>query len=171
MPPYPGSERTRTPRPVPTLFSRPTRIWFEESFDRPTEIQRQGCEVTATGEHALLVAPTGSGKTLAAFLSAIDRCLSLPADTEPGTRLVYVSPLQALVYDVERNLRAPLAGVRRVAERLRPPLRGVRVDIRTGDTPQRERQRQAREPREILVTTPESLFLVLGSRAALNLAA
>jgi len=151
------------------LFSQATRTWFEESFERPTEIQRRGWEATALGQSALLVAPTGSGKTLAAFLAAIDRCLSLPPDAEPGTRVVYVSPLKALAYDVERNLRAPLAGIRRVAERLGQPLRDLRIDVRTGDTPQRERRRQAREPGEILVTTPESLFLVLGSGASGNL--
>ncbi|MEA3273713.1 MAG: DEAD/DEAH box helicase [Pseudomonadota bacterium] len=151
------------------MFSAAVDTWFRESFEGPTEVQRRGWAVTASGKHAMLVAPTGSGKTLAAFLAAIDGCLSLPADVPAGFRVVYVSPLKALVYDVERNLRAPLAGVRRVSERLGKVGREVRVDIRTGDTSRRERERQARDPGEILVTTPESLFLVLGSRSAGNL--
>ena len=151
------------------MFTTATQSWFERSFDAPTEVQRRGWEVTARGEHALLVAPTGSGKTLAAFLAAIDSCLSLPDDAGPGTRVVYVSPLKALVYDVERNLRAPLAGIGRAAGCGSEHCRAIRVDIRTGDTPPRERQRQAREPAEILVTTPESLYLILASRAARNL--
>jgi ATP-dependent Lhr-like helicase len=151
------------------MFTGATQSWFDRSFDAPTDIQRRGWGVTGRGEHALLVAPTGSGKTLAAFLAAIDSCLSLPADAVPGARVVYVSPLKALVYDVERNLRAPLAGIGRARGRLGEGARTIRVDIRTGDTPQRERQRQAREPGDILVTTPESLYLLLASRAAQNL--
>jgi ATP-dependent Lhr-like helicase len=150
---------------MPERFSDITRSWFEQSFAGPTEIQARGWQTIATGRHALLVAPTGSGKTLAAFLAGIDTCASLPPDSPPGVRVIYISPLKALVYDVERNLRAPLVGIQRTAERLSRPLRQVRVDVRTGDTPQRERQRQAKEPAEILVTTPESLFLILGSRA------
>lgn len=145
-------------------FSPATRTWFKESFAAPTDVQRRGWETIQRGAHALLVAPTGSGKTLAAFLHEIDRIARLPADAPRGVRCVYVSPLKALVADVERNLRAPLAGVRRAAEREGLELRPLRVDVRTGDTPQRERQRQARDPGEILVTTPESLFLILGSK-------
>ena len=141
-----------------------TRTWFEASFPAPTEVQSRGWAKIAAGEHALLVAPTGSGKTLAAFLQAIDRVASLPTDAQPGARVVYVSPLKALVADIERNLQAPLAGIRAAAERAGRNLREVRVDVRTGDTPQRERQRQSRHPGEILVTTPESLFLILGSK-------
>ena len=151
------------------MFSKPTQSWFEGNFEAPTEVQRRGWPVIARGAHALLVAPTGSGKTLAAFLAGIDRVASLPPDSPPGIRVLYVSPLKALVYDVERNLRAPLAGIRRAAERNGEPMRDVRVDIRTGDTSSRDRRRQAREPADILVTTPESLFLILGSRAAANL--
>jgi ATP-dependent Lhr-like helicase len=147
------------------VFGRSTQAWFDETFVEPTEVQRRGWPVIASGEHALLVAPTGSGKTLAAFLAGIDAAAALPADAAPGVRVLYVSPLKALVYDVERNLRAPLAGIRRTAERFETAMRPIDVDVRTGDTPQRERQRQARRPAEILVTTPESLFLILGSRA------
>jgi len=147
-----------------------TRTWFEASFPAPTEVQERGWAKIAAGEHALLVAPTGSGKTLAAFLQAIDRVVSLPTDAPRGARVVYVSPLKALVADIERNLRAPLAGIRAAAERAGQTLREVRVDVRTGDTPQRERQRQSRDPGEILVTTPESLFLILGSKQRATLA-
>ncbi|MEM7310075.1 MAG: DEAD/DEAH box helicase [Planctomycetota bacterium] len=147
-----------------------TRAWFEASFRAPTEVQERGWAEIAAGRHALLVAPTGSGKTLAAFLHAIDRMLALPPDAPRGVRCVYVSPLKALVADVERNLRAPLAGIRAAAGRRGEALRDTRVDLRTGDTPQKERQRQTRDPGEILVTTPESLFLILGSRQRQTLA-
>jgi ATP-dependent Lhr-like helicase len=136
-------------------FSDITRTWFADSFAGPTDIQSHGWEAIHAGRHALLVAPTGSGKTLAAFLAAIDDCARLPREAEPGVRVLYVSPLKALVYDIERNLRAPLVGIRRAAERLGHPMRDLRIDVRTGDTPQRERQRQAKQPGEILVTTPE----------------
>ena len=114
------------------------------------------------------MAPTGSGKTLAAFLHAIDRLAQLQQDAEPGVRVLYISPLKALVYDVDRNLRAPLMGVQRSAERLGLNLRLPRVDVRTGDTPQKARNQQSKDPAEILVTTPESLFLLLGSKARDN---
>ncbi len=146
-------------------FGPAVRAWFRVQFDAPTEVQRRGWPVIAAGRHALLVAPTGSGKTLAAFLSAIDGLSALPEDAPPGVRVVYVSPLRALVYDIERNLRAPLAGVAREAGRLGLRARPVNVDVRTGDTPAAARRRQARTPADILVTTPESLFLILSSRA------
>ena len=152
------------------MFQQATQRWFDENFPRPTKIQSRGWGSIQAGRHALLIAPTGSGKTLAAFLAGIDRLGRLPPDAEPGVRLLYVSPLKALIYDIERNLRAPLVGIARVAERLRLPFRPAGVSVRTGDTPQRERQRQAKAPAEILVTTPESLFLILGSRAAATLA-
>ncbi len=149
-------------------FSPAARAWFEASFDAPTPVQREGWSRIAAGEHALLIAPTGSGKTLAAFFACIDR-LGRPrpeAERPAGVRVLYISPLKALVYDVERNLRAPLVGVQRRAaargepEAFEPP----RVAVRTGDTPQRDRRAQEREPAEILVTTPESLYLILGAR-------
>ncbi len=150
-------------------FAPAARAWFETSFERATPVQEQGWARIAGGEHALLIAPTGSGKTLAAFLYCIDRLSRADAGTpppSPGVRVLYVSPLKALVYDIERNLRAPLVGVRRAAEKLGLPVRVPRVAVRTGDTPARERLEQARDPAEILVTTPESLYLILGSRAA-----
>ncbi len=150
-------------------FSEPVRRWFDDSFSGPTRVQELGWPVLAGGGNALLVAPTGSGKTLAAFLWAIDRLCLGDEPPGPGVRVVYVSPLKALAYDIERNLQAPLGGVVEEARRLGTPVRPVTVDVRTGDTPPGDRRRQLRKPGEILVTTPESLFLVLGSRAAANL--
>jgi ATP-dependent Lhr-like helicase len=144
-------------------FGSASRRWFGERFERPTPVQERGWRHIAAGEHALLLAPTGSGKTLAAFLWCIDRLIREPGEG-PGVRVLYVSPLKALVYDVERNLRAPLAGIRRAAEQLGLSGEAPRVAVRTGDTPPKERSAQARNPAEILVTTPESLYLVLGSR-------
>ena len=146
-------------------FSAATQSWFEGTFAAPTKIQLEGWSAIAAGQHALLVAPTGSGKTLAAFLAGIDHCLHLPSDAPAAVRVLYVSPLKALVYDVERNLRAPLVGIRHRAAELGQEVRDVSVAVRTGDTPQKERQRQAKSPSDILVTTPESLFLLLGSKA------
>lgn len=143
------------------MFSTATLAWFDAVFPAPTEIQRRGWAAIAAGQHTLLIAPTGSGKTLA----GIDRCLTLPADAPPGVRVLYVSPLKALVYDVERNLRAPLAGITRLAVGMGQSVRPVAVDVRTGDTPPQARRQQSRHPADILVTTPESLFLLLASRA------
>ncbi len=138
-------------------FSPHTRAWFERAFAAPTPAQIAAWPAIAAGEHVLLSAPTGSGKTLAAFLWALDRLSSQDgADSGDGTRVVYVSPLKALAYDIERNLRAPLRGL---------GAEDVRVGIRTGDTPQRERAAMLRNPPHILVTTPESLYLMLTSRA------
>ncbi len=150
-------------------FSEPVRRWFDDSFSGPTRVQELGWPVLTRGGNALLVAPTGSGKTLAAFLWAIDRLCLGDEPSGPGVHVVYVSPLKALAYDIERNLQAPLVGVVEEARRLGAPVRQVSVDVRTGDTPTADRRRQLRKPGEILVTTPESLFLVLGSRAAANL--
>ncbi len=134
------------------MFSERTRDWFARAFDAPTPAQERGWPVIASGAHTLIQAPTGSGKTLAAFLYGLDR---LDAEPGEGIRLLYVSPLKALNYDVERNLRGPLAGLQ--SELL--------VGVRTGDTPQRERQQMLRHPPDILITTPESLFLMLTSQA------
>jgi ATP-dependent helicase Lhr and Lhr-like helicase len=137
-------------------FTPQVREWFARSFERPTEAQEQAWPVIAAGESVLVSAPTGSGKTLAAFLWGLDRLVAEPApDGERRTRLVYVSPLKALSYDVEKNLRAPLKGIGG----------DVSVAIRTGDTPQRERQAMLRTPPDVLITTPESLYLMLTSRA------
>jgi ATP-dependent helicase Lhr and Lhr-like helicase len=135
-----------------TLFRPETRAWFERNFDAPTPAQAKGWPAIAAGGHVLIQAPTGSGKTLAAFLSAIDRFTEDPGQ---GLRVLYVSPLKALNYDVERNLRGPLAGLQSE----------LRVAVRTGDTPQKERAAMLREPPDVLITTPESLFLLLTSRA------
>jgi ATP-dependent helicase Lhr and Lhr-like helicase len=145
-------------------FSPPTRAWFHQSFAAPTRVQTQGWPHIAAGEHTLLLAPTGSGKTLAAFLWCIDRLIRQP-ERGPGVKVLYVSPLKALVYDVERNLQAPLRGITRTAELAGRPVVPPRVDVRTGDTAARERRQQARDPGDILVTTPESLYLLLGSQA------
>ncbi|HEX6620644.1 MAG TPA: DEAD/DEAH box helicase, partial [Solirubrobacteraceae bacterium] len=133
-------------------FTPDVRDWFERSFEAPTPAQEQAWPAIATGEHVLISAPTGSGKTLAAFLWGLDRLAREPA---AHTRLVYVSPLKALAYDVDRNLRAPLKGIGA----------DLSVAIRTGDTPQRERAAMRRTPPDILITTPESLYLILTSQA------
>jgi ATP-dependent Lhr-like helicase len=135
-------------------FNRQVRSWFERSFERPTPAQEQAWPAIAGGENVLVSAPTGSGKTLAAFLWGLDRLVSDPAEPR-RTRLVYVSPLKALSYDIEKNLRAPLKGIGG----------DIEVAIRTGDTPQRERQAMLRKPPDVLITTPESLYLMLTSRA------
>jgi ATP-dependent Lhr-like helicase len=128
-------------------------------------VQRLGWPRIVAGSHTLMVAPTGSGKTLAAFLAGLDATTRLDPDAPAGVRVLYISPLKALVYDIERNLRAPLIGIRHAARRLGVDIRDVGVDIRTGDTPQKDRARQRRKPRDILVTTPESLYLLLTSSA------
>src|SRR5437763_11656585 len=135
-------------------FTPQVRDWFTRAFSEPTDAQIQAWPAIARGEHVLLSAPTGSGKTLAAFLWGLDRLVAEPSP-EKRTRLVYVSPLKALSYDIERNLRAPLRGIGG----------DVSVAIRTGDTPQKERQAMLRTPPDVLITTPESLYLMLTSRA------
>jgi ATP-dependent Lhr-like helicase len=146
-------------------FRKATRTWFETAFEAPTEVQSRGWSRIREGAHTLLIAPTGSGKTLAAFLWGIDRLIEKDANQETGVRVLYVSPLKALVYDIERNLRVPLRGIERTASALGETFHAPLIDVRTGDTPSRDRQRQVRSPGEILVTTPESLFLLLGSQA------
>ncbi len=148
-------------------FSGPTRDWFREAFAQPTRAQELGWPAIADRSHTLLHAPTGSGKTLAAFLWCLDRLFveATPAEKMRRTRVLYISPLKALAYDVERNLRAPLAGIRRTAEREGNTLPEVRVASRTGDTPTDARRQLAKDPPDILVTTPESLYLLLTSQA------
>ena len=136
------------------LFSDAVRGWFEASFEAPTPAQERGWPAIASGANALICAPTGSGKTLAAFLWGIDRLASEPERLGEGVRLVYVSPLKALSYDIERNLRAPLRGLDSE----------IKVGLRTGDTPQKERQAMRRKPPDILITTPESLYLMMTSQ-------
>src|SRR5436305_3918471 len=147
-------------------FSAPVRAWFESSFAAPTDAQSQGWPPIADGDHTLILAPTGSGKTLAAFLWGIDRLMTEePPDKQRRTRLLYVSPLRALAVDVEKNLRAPLAGIRLAAERLGETVREPSVGMRTGDTAADERRRLVRDPPDLLITTPESLYLMLTSQA------
>jgi ATP-dependent helicase Lhr and Lhr-like helicase len=136
-------------------FTPRTREWFTSAFEEPTPAQEQAWPAIASGEHVLISAPTGSGKTLTAFLYGIDRLSTLEEEREPGIRLVYVSPLKALSYDIDRNLRAPLRGIGA----------DLKVAVRTGDTPQRDRAQMLRHPPDILITTPESLYLMLTGRA------
>ena len=135
-----------------SIFSPATRGWFERTFDAPTPPQERGWPAIAAGGHVLIQAPTGSGKTLTAFLYGIDRLNESPG---AGLRLLYVSPLKALNYDIERNLRGPLAGLEST----------LRVGVRTGDTSPKERRELLKEPPDILITTPESLYLMLTSHA------
>ena len=145
-------------------FHPAVAAWVREQFDRPTDVQLRGWDAISSGGHALLGAPTGSGKTLAAFLWGIDQLFrEPPPETDRRMRLVYLSPLRALNYDIERNLRAPLQGIRRHAERMGIELPDIRVGVRTGDTPQSERQKQKRTPPDIFITTPESLYVMLTS--------
>ncbi len=148
-------------------FSAPTRAWFTGAFDAPTAAQVGAWEFIAAGRDGLVVAPTGSGKTLAAFLWALDRVATdpPPEDKLARCRVLYVSPLKALAVDIERNLRAPLAGIRQAATRLGLPVPEVTVGLRSGDTPADQRRRFATAPPDVLITTPESLFLILTSKA------
>src|SRR5215470_6097927 len=147
-------------------FQPAVRDWFRASFAEPTPPQALGWPVIARGDSALLLAPTGSGKTLAAFLACIDRLMfAPPPPRERRCRLVYVSPLKALAVDVERNLRAPIIGVANVAAGRGDAHSLPTVAVRTGDTAARDRARFQREPADILITTPESLYLLLTSNA------
>ncbi|ATG54509.1 ATP-dependent helicase [Brachybacterium ginsengisoli] len=168
-----------TARALPSSFSPATATWFEESFDAPTPAQSAAWEAIERGDDTLVVAPTGSGKTLAAFLTAIDSLAGRPAAPASrvvgptsrrkrpvgSTKVLYLSPLKALGVDVERNLTSPLVGTARTAERLGIPHAPISVGVRTGDTPAAERRRLIAHPPDILITTPESLFLMLTSQA------
>ncbi|MFJ4682504.1 ATP-dependent helicase [Streptomyces sp. NPDC088789] len=146
-------------------FSPATRGWFTGAFSAPTAAQAGAWQAIGEGSDVLVVAPTGSGKTLAAFLAALDQLASTPppADPKKRCRVLYVSPLKALAVDVERNLRSPLTGIRQESVRLGLPEPEVKVGIRSGDTPPAERRALATRPPDILITTPESLFLMLTS--------
>ena len=148
-------------------FSPATRAWFEGAFAEPTQAQAGAWRAIGKGEDTLVVAPTGSGKTLAAFLWAIDKLAAVPPPGDPKrrTRVLYVSPLKALAVDIERNLRAPLTGIGHAAHRLGLDEPDIRVAVRTGDTAAEERRKLAVKPPDILITTPESLFLLLTSQA------
>ncbi|MGK4580894.1 ATP-dependent helicase [Kitasatospora sp. HPMI-4] len=166
-----GADSVDGPDPL-AGFAPATRAWFTGAFTAPTAAQSQAWAAIRQQTDVLVVAPTGSGKTLAAFLSALDRLSSTPppADPKHRCRVLYISPLKALAVDVERNLRAPLAGLRQAAVRLGLPEPEVQVAIRSGDTPAADRRRFASHPPDILITTPESLFLLLtsASREALR---
>src|SRR5919197_1697973 len=142
------------------------RRWFEHTFPEATPPQRQGWDAIASGRDTLIVAPTGSGKTLAAFLWALDHLHALARDgrLEDRVYVVYISPLRALNNDIEKNLRAPLAGIRAAAAADGLKLPEVRVAVRTGDTLAAARQAMTRRPPHILITTPESLYILLTSR-------
>ncbi|MDX6389512.1 MAG: ATP-dependent helicase Lhr and Lhr-like helicase [Streptosporangiaceae bacterium] len=148
-------------------FSPATRDWFTGAFAAPTEAQAQAWAAIAKGDNTLVIAPTGSGKTLAAFLWALDRLAAAPPPPDPKLRcrVLYISPLKALAVDIERNLRAPLTGIRQMARRMGIDEPDISVAVRTGDTAADERRRLAAKPPDILITTPESLFLLLTSRA------
>jgi ATP-dependent helicase Lhr and Lhr-like helicase len=152
-------------------FGPAVRAWFESSFEAPTQAQAEGWAAISEGHHTLIHAPTGSGKTLAAFLWTLDRLAAspprpAPTKADPGSvRVLYISPLKALTYDVERNLRAPLAGIALAAARLGERAPDITVASRTGDTPAEDRRNLARRPPDILITTPESLYLLLTSQA------
>src|SRR5579872_800539 len=148
-------------------FSPATRAWFGGAFAEPTQAQAGAWRAIGRGEDTLVVAPTGSGKTLAAFLWAIDKLAAVPPPPDPKrrTRVLYVSPLKALAVDIERNLRAPLTGIRHAAHRLGLAEPDIAVAVRTGDTAAEDRRRLVTKPPDILITTPESLFLLLTSQA------
>ena len=148
-----------------SLFSEPTKMWFEHAFGQPTEAQAQAWPAIHSGRNVLVIAPTGSGKTLAAFLSAIDRLMTVPRTRRAGVRVLYISPLKALAADVAKNLEQPLEGIAAQCEAQGLPVPKIAVATRSGDTTAQERRRIASHPPDILVTTPESLYLLLTSKA------
>lgn len=147
------------------LFHPVTAAWFRAVFEQVTAPQREGWPAIARGDSTLILAPTGTGKTLAAFLWCLDRLMLREPATVAGARVLYVSPLKALAVDVERNLRSPLTGIANMAQREGVPVHVPEISVRTGDTSPRERVRFKRHPGEILITTPESLYLLLTSSA------
>jgi ATP-dependent Lhr-like helicase len=155
-----------SPNDVLKLFHPVTAAWFRAVFEEVTAPQREGWPAIARGESTLILAPTGTGKTLTAFLWCLDRLMLREPVSSPGCRVLYVSPLKALAVDVERNLRSPLAGIANMAERDGVAVHVPEISVRTGDTSPRERARFRRHPGEILITTPESLYLILTSGAS-----
>ncbi|WP_260706722.1 Lhr family helicase [Edaphobacter flagellatus] len=165
----PSSEKSTTSaaHDALALFHPITAKWFRAAFHQPTRTQIEGWPAIARGDSTLILAPTGTGKTLTAFLWCLDKLMLQPApDTKPGCRILYISPLKALAVDVERNLRAPLAEITSTAAQEGVSVRTPDISVRTGDTPQRERAKFRRNPGEILITTPESLYLLLTSEAS-----
>ena len=155
-----------TRAPALELFHPAVAEWFRASFDAPTPPQTKGWPAIADGESTLILAPTGSGKTLTAFLWCINRLMfEPPPDAKRRCRVIYISPLKALAIDIERNLRAPLAGIANRALARGDRFHTPAIAVRTGDTPPAERARFMREPADILITTPESLYLLLTSNA------
>src|ERR1700722_3016924 len=151
---------------APALFHPITAKWFRAVFEAPTAPQVEGWPAIARGESTLILAPTGTGKTLAAFLWCLDRLMMRTApEAGRGCRVVYLSPLKALAADVERNLRSPLVGIANMAKREGVAVRMPEISVRTGDTSQKERARFRKHPGDILITTPESLYLLLTSEA------
>jgi len=167
----PGTEANPTrcdnPPVLPASFHPLVRDWFGSMFAAPTAVQERGWEAIAAGRHALLSAPTGSGKTLAAFLACLDRLVraGLDGSLEEAPRVVYVSPLKALSNDIHRNLQVPLAGIAALARERGLMLPEIRIAVRTGDTPAKDRQKQARRPPHLWITTPESLYILLTSES------
>ena len=143
-----------------------THSWFEETLGQPTAAQKEAWPAIQQGRNTLIAAPTGSGKTLAAFYVSIDRLVqkALNNELESSTRIIYVSPLKALSNDIQRNLQEPLAGICQKLEAQGYPGIDIKVAVRTGDTSQYERQQMLKHPPHILVTTPESLYLLLTSK-------
>jgi ATP-dependent Lhr-like helicase len=156
-------------------FTPQVREWFSRAFAAPTEAQAQAWPAIATGEHVLISAPTGSGKTLAAFIAALDElvreALASPQGLPDECRVVYVSPLKALSNDIHKNLDLPLAGIEARLAAAGLPAPGIRKTVRTGDTPAAERARATRKPPHLFVTTPESLYILLGSEGGQRLLA
>jgi ATP-dependent Lhr-like helicase len=159
-----GSKVPMTENNPVSLFLPPVQTWFTQALGQPTPVQRAGWPVIAAGASALLLAPTGSGKTLAAFLACLDG-LWRQQKLGPGVRILYISPLKALNNDIYRNLQLPLEGVQTAAAAMAWPLPRIEIAVRTGDTPAAERQRLLRRPPHVLITTPESLHLLLTSKA------
>src|SRR5579872_2392947 len=164
------TEPPRRSDPAPNValdgFHVPVRAWFAANFEAPTRPQQMGWPVIQSGRHTLLLSPTGSGKTLAAFLAAIDRVMfEAPPPRDRRCRVLYISPLKALAVDVEKNLREPLRGIAHAAARMEAPVHLPEIALRTGDTPAKERAAFVRRPTDFLITTPESLFLMLTSEA------
>src|SRR2546430_857036 len=157
----------KLPMKLASCFHPAVAHWFEHRFAAPTAAQARAWPAIQAGRHVLIAAPTGSGKTLAAFLAAIDSLVrqGLEGRLEDATQVVYVSPLKALSNDIQRNLEAPLAGIREALRAQGLPDVDIRTWVRTGDTPQGERDRARKRPPHIVVTTPESLYILLGSES------